>query len=113
MDMAGKELKISSLDDWYNVSKEDIKQFKGGNSIIANYNYSLTNILKSVYPEHGWLPWKFPLSKITYWSNSENRKLFLDYAAKELNVKELQDWNKIKPEVNKMYKILSLSFHSN
>ena len=70
-------------------------------------------VLSSVYPEYPWFPWKLPLSKTVYWSNPKSWKPLLDYIGTKLNVKEPSDWYKVKPEVNKIYKILSLSFHSN
>ena len=98
MDMVTKELKMNTLDDWYNVSKEDIKKFKGGNRILTPYNGSMFKLLTSVYPEHGWLPWRFHRAS-HYLSDINNCKIFVDSIAKKLNIKEKSDWYNVKAEV--------------
>lgn len=70
----------------------------GGKAISRRYDYSLLNILSSVYPEHNsiWLPWRF--QKVTL--KSSECKTFIESVAQELNVREKRDWCYIKEEVN-------------
>jgi hypothetical protein len=48
-----------------------------------------------VYPEYEWLPWRFPRTPKQYWENDVNKKKFLDWAAKELGIKEHTDWYRV------------------
>jgi hypothetical protein len=59
------------------------------------YNNSLSLLLKAVYSEYEWLPWKFAHTPHNYWDNQNNQRLFLNWAEKELNIKEKDDWYKI------------------
>ena len=45
-----------------------------------------------VYPEYDWLPWKFEKCPKKYWHDVKNERKFMDWAGKELNVKEMSDW---------------------
>lgn len=50
----------------------------------------------TVYPEHPFRIWKFP-RKISahFWKNNDNKRLFLDQMAKELNFTSWEDWYKV------------------
>ena len=87
MEMLAKDLKIEKPSDWYKVG--NLKQIG---------NNSLHKLLSLAYPEYRWLPWKFTSNKV-FWSDVNNWKIFLEYAAKELNVKEMKDWYNVKTEV--------------
>ena len=62
---------------------------------------SYIDLLAEVYPEFDWLPWKFSSfnSKILV-SNANRRQNYIEWMSKQLNIKEMNDWYKIKPEVN-------------
>jgi hypothetical protein len=53
-----------------------------------------------MFPDYNWLPWKFEKSPQGFWENSENRKKFMNWAAKELNIKEMKDWYKVTHKVH-------------
>ncbi len=62
--------------------------------------------MSSVYPEYEWLPWRFSVSK-GYWSDMNNQRNFIDWAGKQLNYKNKEDWYKVtKKVVNFELKIL-------
>ena len=48
-----------------------------------------------VYPEYEWLPWKFYKLPNNYWDNIKNHRKFMDWAEKQLGIKEKSDWYKI------------------
>ena len=58
------------------------------NSILRLYEGSLFKLLATVYPEHGWLPWKFP-RHLDYWSDNNSAKQFIEYIAKQLNTSQI------------------------
>jgi hypothetical protein len=52
-----------------------------------------------VYPEYDWLPWKFNKCPPSYWEIVNNQKRFMEWAAKELDIKEKSDWYKVSSKV--------------
>ena len=71
----------------------------GGGSILEKYKGSLVALLKSMYPENDWLPWKFASCPQNYWDDLKNQRKFMDWAGKELKIKEQSDWYKITQKV--------------
>ena len=47
------------------------------------------------YPEYDWLPWQFEQCPQHYWSDIKNVRKFMEWAGKQLNVKEISDWYKV------------------
>jgi hypothetical protein len=52
-----------------------------------------------VYPEHEWLPWRFSKVPNGFWDDIKNQRDFLDWAGKQLNYKNKEDWYKVTKEV--------------
>jgi hypothetical protein len=50
------------MESWYNLSVEDLAKH-GGWRLLMAYSGSPANVLKTVFPEHKWLPWKFGSNK--------------------------------------------------
>ena len=60
-------------------------------------------LLSKVFPEYEWLPWKFLHSPLNFWNDVEWQKKFVNWAGKELNIKEMSDWYKINAKVGKVW----------
>ena len=88
-----KELKIKEFSDWYNVTKEDILRFSGGESVIKSYKGSLFRLFSTIFPEYPWLPWRF--SK-TYLNDPDRLDYVLDFVAKQLKI---TDWTQVTTKV--------------
>ena len=87
---------INKVEDWYYVDSEDVTF--NNLPLLKVHNYSLFQVLTSVYPDHVWLPWKFvDFYKFLY--NPQNLKSFLQYVAKELDFQTMDDWYNVKAEV--------------
>jgi hypothetical protein len=71
----------------------------GGNTLIHQYNGSLSVLLAENYPEYEWLPWKFEKCPRNYWEDLKNQRKFADWAGKQLNIKEMSDWYNVKNKV--------------
>ena len=74
---------------------------------------SLYDILVDMYPDYDWLPWKFEKCPNNFWSNKNNVRNYLDWAGKQLNVKEMSDWYNVSFNVkinNKQKFIFSRNF---
>ena len=63
----------------------------------SKYGDSLYKLLSNVYPEYEWLPWKF--DKTLFWDNIYMQKHFMNWAGKELGIKEMSGWYKISTKV--------------
>jgi hypothetical protein len=61
-------------------------------------------MLSIVYSEHEWLPWQFVSCPNNYWDDVKNHRKFLEWASKQLNVKEFDDWYKVPAKVIKRIK---------
>jgi hypothetical protein len=113
LDWAAKQLNVNKMSDWYSItSKVNKTNISSGNffeelndiggSVLLKYKYagSLPDLLSSVYPEHEWLPWKFPRLPDNFWEDAKNERKFMDWAAKQLNIKEMGDWYNVTFKVN-------------
>jgi hypothetical protein len=52
-------LKISKMDDWYNVNPEDVAQRGAAQLLQYTYRGSLIEALRNIYPEVDFKIWKF------------------------------------------------------
>lgn len=99
--------KLHHLHDWGKVTVAQIEDF-GGYGILAHYQKSIFEMLKSVFPgkkieiiihlEHQWKREWFPrvqLYKRSYWENNENQRKFLETLAETLHIKNPADWRKV------------------
>jgi hypothetical protein len=83
-----KILNLTSYDDWYNVSKEDVIR----NGFPMEERESLYKYLSISYPEIEWLPWRFSRVPDGYWDYLENRIRFFLWICNELRIKSISDW---------------------
>ena len=60
---------------------------------------SYAQLLAEAYPEYDWLPWQFEKSPKRFWENPKNVRKFMDWAGKQLNVKEMSDWYNVTSKV--------------
>jgi hypothetical protein len=81
------------LDAWYSVPYGVVVE-NGGLGLLANkYGASLVKALRSVYPEHKWLEWKFlaGVSK-SFWEERSNQVEYLEWLSEQLGLSSLDDW---------------------
>jgi hypothetical protein len=72
---------------------------KVGRNLLHKYNSSPYLLLSSVFPDQEWLPWKFANAPKNFWNQIENQRKFMDWAGKQLNIKDMSDWYKVTQEV--------------
>jgi very-short-patch-repair endonuclease len=89
------ELKYKTMEDWYNLNI-DIINYHTGTGFSHKYNGSIHNILKNIYPEYNWIPWKFSFCPNNYWDDIINHKKYTDWLFKELKYETMEDWYNIK-----------------
>ena len=63
MNWLANEIKIKTMEDWYNVNVKQILNNGGGGLLTLYGGGSPLNLLKSVYPNINWLTWKFNRTK--------------------------------------------------
>ena len=94
MDWLFKELGYESDEDWYKIKNKIIGK-KYGWGLMDRYNNSPYQLLKILYPKIDFLPWKFLMSPINFWNDTENQKWYMDWLFKELGYESVEDWYKI------------------
>eukprot|EP01114_Cavostelium_apophysatum_P014359 TRINITY_DN3702_c0_g1_i1.p1 TRINITY_DN3702_c0_g1~~TRINITY_DN3702_c0_g1_i1.p1 ORF type:complete len:614 (+),score=148.50 TRINITY_DN3702_c0_g1_i1:97-1938(+) len=90
-------LQLKSLEDWYHVRSTKIKPFlfNGGTSVLADFDNSLPNLLKAVYPEHDWKPWKFDILPANFWKDKQIQKDFLNDLGQNLQIRRWEEWYRV------------------
>jgi hypothetical protein len=78
---------------------KDLLEVGGGSLLHSKYNSSIFLLLSKVFPEYEWLPWKFANTPKNIWSDEKNVRNFLDWAGKQLGVKEMADWRSVTTKV--------------
>lgn len=73
----------------------DIRMLGGTRVLAAHYQFSHIRALKALYPAHEWLPWRFVATSRSHFASRENRLLFFDWAARQLQVSQLSDWYRV------------------
>ena len=80
-EQVGKHLGVSKMEDWYQISGQELLPF-GGSRFLEAYGHSISNIITVVYPEFGWKPWKFKTAKklalIPFWQDTKNQREFFE-----------------------------------
>src|SRR5689334_7486762 len=97
-DRLAKRLGYYSLDDWYNITLEDIQRYGGAIRIHDYFNNSPSKALLTVYPEHNWMPWKFRMSPRGFWEKSEHHLQFFNWLGEQLGYHSLDDWYNVTQE---------------
>lgn len=90
MEHASLALGIREMEDWYSITRSQVVAVVG-RGIISHFK-SLAAVLKYTYPQYPWVAGRFVISPKGTWEDDRNVRTFLDYSAKSLSIKELDDW---------------------
>tara|TARA_B100001996_G_scaffold27295_1_gene20949 strand:+ start:141 stop:2144 length:2004 start_codon:yes stop_codon:yes gene_type:complete len=91
----GKKLGYTTLEDWYQVGALDIENNKGGGLLNHYYNSSRLVLLKEIFPDYEWLPWKFTRTIQYFWDDKDNQKTYMKWVGELLGCTTMEDWYKI------------------
>jgi hypothetical protein len=104
---ASEKLKLKKTSDWANVTVAEVAAL-GGAGLLKRYGSSLINgtivtihanillALKAVYPQYPWETKKSPSQfSISFWSDKQSVKSFLDELARDLGITSKEDWYKV------------------
>jgi hypothetical protein len=89
---------ITSMEDWYKLNTHDFRRAGGGGLLFHKFHDSISELLKHHYPGHLWLEWKFQSVPRSFWASQGNRRKFLDWVAKELNMHSYKEWYTVRPQ---------------
>jgi hypothetical protein len=74
------EFSINFPEDWYTVKRNDLLK-RGGGQILSCYD-SIYDMLKELYREYEWQPWKFDgIRNRGFWHDTENQMEYLQWLA--------------------------------
>ena len=95
MTWLGERLGFKSARDWYSVLYDDFVA-NYGTQFMKIYHKSPIAALQEYFPRHTWNEWMFIRVPAGYWDEPENRKRYMRWLAKKLNVKRPSEWHKVR-----------------
>lgn len=101
-DWLQEQLGYKSMDDWYQVTKDQLQQFGAKKVLGKEYGNCPSKALQSAYPQHKWLPWRFSSVPIGYWTDMSHQRALFDWMGVQLGYKKMDDWYDV--IVDDMYK---------
>jgi hypothetical protein len=81
------------------VTRQSVYE-NGGRKWLSRFNNSLMKALKEVYPQHDWSR-RSRQRPSGYWDSHQHRVQFVKKLEKDLNIKQVDDWNKINVQMVK------------
>jgi hypothetical protein len=94
----GKELRYTSMEDWYQVSKQDFKKNGGDGLLQRDYKGSIIRFVRKIF-KYEWLEWKFSQTTKDYFDEFQNRILFTKWLGRKLGYTRMEDWYQISSEL--------------
>jgi len=91
-----EHLNIKRFEDWYRVTVEDVIKFGGETMITAFYGRCIVKALVTLFPEHGWLEWKFRRVPEGFWLENLNRRRYFEWLAEQWNFQSHEDWYRVR-----------------
>lgn len=99
----GKSIGVQEMEDWYNVSEEDIGPL--ASLLRIEYGGSLIEALKHFYPHYQWLPWRFIRLK----GEMDTLRAFVEFISNRFYIKDLDGWYRISLQ-QQIGKVISREF---
>ena len=95
MDWLGDILKYKKKEDWYQFDKHKIINNYGAGLFSKYYNGSPIQLLKAVYPESEWLPWRFDGAPHVIWNEKSNQIAYMNWLGNILGISQPDDWYRV------------------
>jgi hypothetical protein len=70
----------------------DNRSSLGGGLLYTIYKDNIRTALRTLYPHHEWLDWKFSSVARGFWSSTDNQRAFLAWVGNQLGFKDLSGW---------------------
>lgn len=91
MNWLAKELKLTSMEDWYHVSVQEFKDNYGYGLLGWKYGCTPSALITSVYSNYPWKLWKFATVPKSVWRNKRN---IIDFFAEISNTESTSQYAK-------------------
>ena len=92
LDWLGSELGYSTIDDWYNITGDLIRNNYGDGLLASYYNGAYQKMVMELYPEFDWCEWRFATVPDGFWLDVWNQVRYLDWLGKELGFKTVKNF---------------------
>jgi hypothetical protein len=103
-------VKKGDLSSWYKVNSKTLWKF-GLSRLLSLYSNSISTMLKKVYPEYDWIPWKFKNRRATSHRDPEMVEQALKYIESECGIIKPEQWYSISEFRLKRLGVKSLMSH--
>ena len=90
-----KALKIQELNDWYHVKGTAVRSITP--SLLLHHKNSVFNLVRSVYADHAWQPWKFSHVPRNTWNDASLRRALLDFVSQRSGFERPEEWYHLTP----------------
>lgn len=90
------KLKITTMDDWYQVAPAQVRARGGGGLLAKFYRDSLSVALKEIFPNHPWEEFRFKHVPPSYWESVDNQRAYFDWFMRVHELKTLDQWYSVK-----------------
>ena len=94
-DWLGSILGYTCPEDWYKLTRQQIKDNNGAGLIAWYYSDSRIQFVRAMFPDVVFLEWQFGFVSRGFWVNKKNHKLFADWLGNILGYTCPEDWYRI------------------
>ena len=113
MDSVGFQLGIQGRQEyskWYTIGLRTMRN-KGCGGILHKYQGSIYALLKAVYPEHDWIPWKFQKFPIEATEDPIVARRAVETVENELKLPHLDAWYDVSQRSLQKIGVLPIDSH--
>ena len=93
-----KNLGYTCKEDWYKISRKIFEDNGGGGLLSSKYNNSPIKILKALFTDYEWLPWKLAQAPNKSWDDIENQRIY-GMVGKKTGYTCMEDWYNISKKI--------------
>jgi len=79
---------------YYNLTIKDFVAH-GGRSLIIRFNNRPSALLRAVFPEYDWLPWRFKYTPARSYEDPVVMKKAIAFVERELKLREVSEWHRV------------------
>jgi hypothetical protein len=91
-------VRANDLSPWYNVTHPSLRKIGFRWALYNSYGNGIYEMLKTIYPEHQWVPWRFAKLPTSVVRNPLFEKEALRYIEKERKLSKPEDWYRVTDE---------------
>ncbi len=93
----GKKLGINEgeFEKWYSVSSRSFRSLGGAGILVKKYDNNILKMLKTIFPDYNWLPWKFSRASKGTLKDKTVVLQAVKSLEKKLLIKVPMDWQRI------------------